>query len=57
MSTATERADGKAAKPVPGEARSDLYDPHFPARQRTKEVSDRVRTETFDPHFPSLKRH
>ncbi|SEP42684.1 hypothetical protein SAMN02799625_06120 [Methylobacterium sp. UNC300MFChir4.1] len=56
MSTATEQANGKKAQPAP-EVRPDLYDPHFPVRQRAKAPSDRARNETFDPYFPPLKRH
>ena len=57
MSTPTEQAGGRDAKPAPRETQPDLYDPHFPTRQRAREAPDRARTETFDPHFPSPKRH
>lgn len=57
MSTPSGQAGGRDAKPAPRETQPDLYDPHFPTRQRAKEAPDRARTETFDPHFPSPKRH
>jgi len=53
MSKATGRDDRQAAKPAPGEAQRDLYDPHFPARRRVKEASNPVRSDVFAPHFPS----
>ncbi|MFB0492992.1 hypothetical protein ABIE45_005578 [Methylobacterium sp. OAE515] len=57
MSTATGQAGGRDAKPTPRETQADLYDPHFPGRQRAKDAPDRVRTENFDPHFPARQRH
>jgi inosine/xanthosine triphosphate pyrophosphatase family protein len=57
MDTATGRIKGRAAKPDPSGKPADVYDPHFPSRQRSKDAAERVRTETFDPHFPPLKQH
>jgi hypothetical protein len=57
MDTAMGRIKGRAAKPDPSEKPADVYDPHFPSRQRSKDAAERVRTETFDPHFPPLKQH
>lgn len=51
MSTAIGQANGRAGKSTPRESEPDLYDPHFPARQRTKNSSDRTCTKTFDPYF------
>jgi len=55
MSKATGRGDRQDVKPAPTEQQRDLYDPHFPVRQRAKDAPDRPRTETFDPHFPRFK--
>lgn len=57
MSTATGRDVQQAAKPTQCEKQRDLYDPHFPVKQRARERSERTRTDIFDPHFPQLKRH
>ncbi|MCJ2126389.1 hypothetical protein [Methylobacterium sp. J-077] len=57
MSTATGREAQQAAKPGERDTQRDLYDPHFPVKQRARDTSERTRTDTFDPHFPQRKRH
>ena len=56
MRIATANANRRKERPAQ-EVRLDLYDPHFPVRQRAKDASERISLETFDPHFPPLKPH
>lgn len=56
MDTAKRQVDVHGTGRAKGAPR-DVYDPHFPTRQRIAEASDRKRTGVFDPHFPQPKRN